>query len=225
MRDIFISLGVMAACLVILVALQFTSGAEPAQADNAPVSPPVENVAEVAPTKPASLANRLMADAADLSGVPQFGQAIASAADLTLDDTEDVEADAQTDVQTTEDNIDMTESNEVITATGLRYADEVVGTGASPKEGQTVTVHYTGYLTDGSKFDSSHDRNRPFQFTIGRRQVIAGWDEGVMSMRVGGKRKLTIPPDLGYGDRGAGGVIPPKATLIFDVELLSIGGM
>ncbi|MEM6500443.1 MAG: FKBP-type peptidyl-prolyl cis-trans isomerase [Cyanobacteria bacterium P01_C01_bin.89] len=221
MRDIFISLGVMAACLVILVALQFTSGAQPAQADNAPEPAPVEEVAEAQPAKPAGLANRLMADAADLSNVPQFGQAIASAADLTLDDTEDI--------QTTEEDTDMTESNanpnEVITATGLRYEDEVVGTGASPKEGQMVTVHYTGYLTDGSKFDSSRDRNRPFQFTIGRRQVIAGWDEGVMSMRVGGKRKLTIPPELGYGDRGAGGVIPPKATLIFDVELLSIGGM
>ena len=111
---------------------------------------------------------------------------------------------------------------EQTTPSGLKYVDEVEGTGASPETGQTVTVHYTGTLTDGKKFDSSRDRNQPFSFTIGIGQVIKGWDEGVATMKVGGKRKLTIPAELGYGSRGAGGVIPPNATLLFDVELISI---
>jgi peptidylprolyl isomerase len=113
--------------------------------------------------------------------------------------------------------------DETTTASGLKYRDDVVGDGASPERGKRVTVHYTGRLTDGKKFDSSVDRGQPFAFTIGVGQVIKGWDEGVMSMKVGGKRQLTIPPDLGYGARGAGGAIPPNATLVFDVELLSVG--
>src|ERR1035437_8859600 len=108
------------------------------------------------------------------------------------------------------------------TTSGLEDEDELVGTGDSPKTGQKVTVDYTGWLTNGKKFDSSSDRGQPFSFTIGRGQVIAGWDEGVAGMKVGGKRKLTIPPTLGYGAKGAGGIIPPGATLIFDVELLGI---
>lgn len=108
------------------------------------------------------------------------------------------------------------------TPSGLSYEDEKIGEGSSPDAGQTAVVHYTGWLTDGAKFDSSRDRGQPFSFTVGRGQVIKGWDEGVATMKVGGKRKLTIPPDLGYGTRGAGGVIPPNATLIFDVELLEI---
>jgi peptidylprolyl isomerase len=111
----------------------------------------------------------------------------------------------------------------VTTASGLKYEDIVVGKGKSPKKGDTVSVHYTGWLTDGKKFDSSRDRGQPFEFAIGEGQVIKGWDEGVMSMKVGGRRKLTIPPGLGYGARGTpGGPIPPNATLIFDVELLAI---
>ncbi|MEM8603701.1 MAG: FKBP-type peptidyl-prolyl cis-trans isomerase [Cyanobacteria bacterium P01_F01_bin.86] len=126
---------------------------------------------------------------------------------------------------TTEEATEETLEEEtlVTTESGLQYEDIVEGTGAMPQTGQRVTVHYTGTLEDGTKFDSSRDRNRPFSFTIGVGQVIKGWDEGVASMRVGGQRKLVIPPELGYGPRGAGGVIPPNATLLFDVELLRIG--
>jgi peptidylprolyl isomerase len=111
------------------------------------------------------------------------------------------------------------------TPSGLKIIDLKVGTGPSPKPGQTCVMNYTGWLYEngnkGKKFDSSLDRNQPFSFPIGQHQVIAGWDEGVATMKVGGKRTLIIPPELGYGARGAGGVIPPNATLIFDVELLS----
>jgi len=116
----------------------------------------------------------------------------------------------------------------VTTASGLQITDTKVGTGASPKTGQVAVVHYTGWLSEGGakgkKFDSSVDRGQPFEFPLGMHRVIAGWDEGVATMKVGGKRTLIIPPELGYGARGAGGVIPPNATLIFDVELLDVKG-
>lgn len=111
----------------------------------------------------------------------------------------------------------------VTTPSGLKYVDSAVGTGAAPRKGSKVKVHYTGTLTDGTKFDSSVDRNDPFEFVIGVGQVIAGWDEGVLGMKVGGRRKLIIPANLGYGARGAGRVIPPNAELHFDVELLGVG--
>jgi FKBP-type peptidyl-prolyl cis-trans isomerase len=107
-------------------------------------------------------------------------------------------------------------------ANGLQYEDVVVGSGTMAEPGMNVSVHYSGWLTDGTPFDSSRDRGQPFKFQLGAGQVIQGWDEGVKGMRIGGKRKLTIPPDLGYGARGASGVIPPNATLVFDVELLDV---
>jgi peptidylprolyl isomerase len=114
------------------------------------------------------------------------------------------------------------------TPSGLQISDTKVGTGATPKTGQTCVVHYTGWLyqdgAKGKKFDSSVDRKEPFEFPVGMHRVIAGWDEGVATMKVGGKRTLIIPPELGYGARGAGGVIPPNATLIFEVELLDVKG-
>lgn len=120
----------------------------------------------------------------------------------------------------------QTQGAKVTTLSGLQVIDSQVGTGASPKTGQTCVMHYTGYLYEngqkGKKFDSSVDRGQPFEFPIGTGRVIKGWDEGVATMKVGGKRTLIIPPDLGYGARGAGGVIPPNATLIFDVELLGV---
>jgi len=112
------------------------------------------------------------------------------------------------------------------TSSGLQYEDTQAGTGASPQKGQTCVMHYTGWLwlnnAKGAKFDSSVDRGKPFEFPIGQGRVIKGWDEGVATMKIGGKRTLLIPPELGYGARGAGGVIPPNATLLFEVELLGV---
>jgi peptidylprolyl isomerase len=123
------------------------------------------------------------------------------------------------------DLVKMAQANSgvVTSPTGLKYQDEKVGSGASPRQGQTVSVHYTGWLTNGKKFDSSVDRGTPFEFVLGAGQVIKGWDEGVASMKVGGKRKLTIPANLAYGSRDVGGgLIPPNSTLVFDVELLGV---
>jgi peptidylprolyl isomerase len=116
----------------------------------------------------------------------------------------------------------MSEKNVVTTPSGLKYVEITEGTGATPQPGQTVVVHYVGTLEDGEKFDSSRDRNTPFSFKLGIGQVIKGWDEGLSTMKVGGRRQLIIPSELGYGSRGAGNVIPPYSTLIFDVELLAV---
>jgi len=147
-------------------------------------------------------------------------------------ETENTPADAventQADpgVQSNEDSqaepVQLTKGEIVTTESGLKYEDLVVGTGDSPNKGDNVIVHYTGWLEDGTKFDSSVDRGEPFEFPLGMGRVIRGWDEGVASMKIGGKRKLTIPSELGYGARGAGNVIPPNAILVFDVELIDV---
>ncbi len=124
--------------------------------------------------------------------------------------------------QATPAQIEVKSSGMIKTSSGLAFQDLQVGTGPQPTVGKAVKVHYTGWLENGTKFDSSLDRNTPFEFVIGVGQVVPGWDEGVMTMRVGGKRKLVVPPQLGYGAAGAGGVIPPNATLIFEVELLDV---
>jgi len=128
---------------------------------------------------------------------------------------------SQTATSPTSQGVSAT-TTEVTMPDGLKYTDDQVGTGTAAEKGKTVSVHYTGWLLDGTKFDSSRDRNQPFSFPLGQGQVIKGWDEGVAGMKVGGKRTLVIPPDLGYGARGAGGVIPPNATLKFEVELLDV---
>lgn len=139
------------------------------------------------------------------------------AAETAAEEAREEPADKPADEAKTDAEGEMT-----TTESGLKYTDIKVGDGASPEKGKTVVVHYTGTLDDGTKFDSSLDRNEPFSFTIGMGEVIQGWDEGVMGMKVGGKRKLVIPPDLAYGERGAGGLIPPNATLTFEVELLDV---
>ncbi|MFM7447783.1 MAG: FKBP-type peptidyl-prolyl cis-trans isomerase [Leptolyngbyaceae cyanobacterium] len=182
MKEILISLGVMVACLVLLVVSQIMgvpSSQETAIAGELSTAP-VSQVA-VAPTQiPSS------PEITDLTTIAQAG-----------------------------------EPSMITTPSGLQYTDLVEGNGAAPQSGQTVSVHYTGTLEDGTKFDSSRDRKQPFQFTLGAGQVIKGWDEGIASMKVGGRRQLVIPPELGYGSRGIG-PIPPNSTLVFDVELLNI---
>lgn len=178
MREILISLGVVMACVIVLLAAQFTG-------------PKSEAIAAELITKPT------MAD---------------MVANVVIAETAKFMEPSKTNAA---------EEKLITTDSGLQYVELVEGTGAQPQAGQTVVVHYTGTLTDGSKFDSSRDRNQPFSFKIGAGQVIAGWDEGLSTMKIGGRRKLVIPAKLGYGDRGVG-PIPGGATLIFDVELLKV---
>jgi peptidylprolyl isomerase len=196
-REIVISFGFMVACLVVFFIAQLGGPTGDAVA---------KGLAGVEPMAAVQVASAQL----DLAASTQ-------AADLLTA--------PQSSTQTPDDMADealVTDETLVTTDSGLQYVDLVAGEGASPAQGQTVKVHYTGTLEDGTKFDSSRDRDRPFKFKIGVGQVIKGWDEGVASMKVGGRRKLVIPSELAYGSRGAGGVIPPHATLVFDVELLGV---
>jgi peptidylprolyl isomerase len=187
-QAIFISLGVMVACVVLMVIAQLGN-------------PPQKAIAAELQTPPPASVETVSSAVRDRMGIENLVAQAPSTGEETV---------SQEEVITTE--------------SGLQYVKLVEGDGAQPQQGQKVVVHYTGTLEDGTQFDSSRDRNRPFDFKLGIGQVIKGWDEGVGMMRVGDRWKLIIPPELGYGARGAGGVIPPNATLIFDVELLRIAG-
>jgi peptidylprolyl isomerase len=154
----------------------------------------------------------------------QFAVGTPDATANSILNTPNVAAAVSQSTPTPSNLIAMDNENQVTTASGLKYVEITEGTGELPAKGQTISVHYTGTLENGKKFDSSRDRNSAFEFQIGEGQVIKGWDEGLSTMKVGGRRKLIIPAELGYGARGAGGAIPPNATLIFDVELLKIKG-
>ena len=204
MRDILISSAVCVACLLVALASQLVAptpvGASAPAPAAAPLSRPAAAAAVAAPLEldPSDPNPRLFAMAPN-----DLSQAKGKAADLLGGE-------------------DLVASKERTTPSGLKITDLVVGTGAEAKAGDKVSVNYRGSLTNGKEFDSSYSRNEAFTFPLGAGRVIRGWDEGVAGMKVGGKRKLVIPPDLAYGERGAGGAIPPNATLIFEVELLKV---
>jgi peptidylprolyl isomerase len=224
MREILISSAVCVACLLVALVSQLVSPSTVVAAAPSPSAAPAAAVAPAFGTQTALAGTRAAA--------PAVAPAIASPLELDPDESNPTLFTMAPDSPAPETDLaagaaalggPLEASPERVTESGLRITDLVVGEGAEAVAGQAVVVNYRGTLTNGREFDSSYGRG-PFRFPLGAGRVIRGWDEGVAGMKVGGKRKLVIPPDLGYGSRGAGGVIPPDATLIFEVELLEVGG-
>lgn len=205
MKPVLISLALVLMFSVVLIVAQIASSTSVAMAAEPQTTESLTT--ESAATEPTELTEPIVAELAQAPAVE------------ATDVTEATDAIDATGATTPSNPPELT-----TTESGLQYRKLVEGTGAQPQRGNSVLVHYTGTLTDGTKFDSSRDRDRPFSFKVGVGQVIRGWDEALSLMHVGDRWEITIPPELGYGQRGAGGVIPPNATLIFDVELLRIGG-
>ncbi|WP_115120630.1 FKBP-type peptidyl-prolyl cis-trans isomerase [Synechococcus sp. UW105] len=203
MRDILISSAVCVVCLVVALVSQIVAPSTVGAA------PPIGEPSAMEAVARSSSAQSIQATPLELDPEDSNPTLFAMAADSNQADASALGGALQAETSQ-------------LTASGLRITDIEVGTGPEASSGQTVVVHYRGTLEDGTQFDASYDRGTPFTFPLGAGRVIKGWDEGVQGMKVGGKRKLVIPSDLGYGARGAGGVIPPNATLIFEVELLDI---
>ena len=225
MRDILISAAVCLSCLLLALVSQLVA---PSTVDAAASATAMELSADtLVATERSGFGDAIASPGATAPAIAR--PAVAAPLELDPNDANPVlftmaSADSSSDLASAADlGGDLSAAKERMTPSGLRITDLEVGSGAEAIAGQTVTVHYRGTLTNGEQFDASYGRG-PFSFRLGGGQVIKGWDEGVAGMKVGGKRKLVIPPDLGYGSRGAGGVIPPDATLIFEVELLRVGG-
>jgi hypothetical protein len=221
MRDILISSAVCLACLMVALVSQLLAPV-PANAQAAPAPAGLEQAVLTSRPSPAAAPASASASAAVVAPL-ELDPNDPNPSLFTMAVSGSSSAASSEIAQAASLGGEITAPKERVTASGLRITDLEEGTGAEAVAGQTVSVHYRGSLTNGKEFDSSYGRG-PFSFRLGGGQVIQGWDEGVAGMKVGGKRRLVIPPELGYGARGAGGVIPPDATLLFDVELLKVGG-
>ncbi|MFN7899638.1 MAG: FKBP-type peptidyl-prolyl cis-trans isomerase [Synechococcaceae cyanobacterium] len=225
MRDILISSAVCLACLMVALISQLVAPSSLAAAPSAEVGTALVSGAAAATTATAPAIARAPASAIAVASPMELDPNDPNPSLFTMASSSSPAPGASRDDQLADAASlggELTATKEVVTPSGLRILDQEVGQGAEAVSGKTVSVNYRGTLANGKEFDSSYGRG-PFSFPLGGGRVIKGWDEGVVGMRVGGKRRLVIPPDLAYGERGAGGVIPPNATLTFEVELLAVG--